>query len=89
MHLEVLVSAVAEKLRAAGPEVGEPGNVGEEIVAVLIVPPIRTATRSEDNTLPLAMAVGHVVQIGLSELEATSALAGPRLRADDGLLASY
>jgi hypothetical protein len=27
MHLEVLVSAVAEKLRAAGPEVGEPGNV--------------------------------------------------------------
>jgi len=27
MYLEVLVSAVAEKLRPAGPEVGEPGNV--------------------------------------------------------------
>jgi hypothetical protein len=27
MHLQVLVSAVAKKLRAARPEVGEPGNV--------------------------------------------------------------
>jgi hypothetical protein len=27
MHLEVVISAVAEKLRAAGPEVGEPGNL--------------------------------------------------------------
>src|SRR3954453_21751254 len=26
VHLEVLVGAVAEQLRAAGPEVGEPGN---------------------------------------------------------------
>src|SRR5262245_4626713 len=27
MHLEVLVGAVAEQLRAAGPEIGEPGDV--------------------------------------------------------------
>jgi hypothetical protein len=27
MHLEVLVGAVAKKLRAARPEVGEPGDV--------------------------------------------------------------
>ena len=51
--------------------------MGEEVVMVLIVPPIRTATRSEDNTLALAVAVGHFVQVGLSELEATSALASP------------
>ena len=31
----------------------------------------------EDNTLALAVAVGHFVQVGLSELEAISALAGP------------
>jgi|SRR6516164_3519532 hypothetical protein len=34
-----------------------------------------------DNTLALAVAVRHFVQVGLSELEAMSALAGPRLRA--------
>src|SRR5215831_10446054 len=50
----------------------------EGIVTVLIVPPIRTATRREDNTLALAVAVGHFVQVGLSELEAMSAVAGPQ-----------
>src|SRR5215472_16769438 len=53
--------------------------MGEGIVAVLILLPIRTATRLEDNTLALAMAVRHFAQVGLSEL-----LAGPRLRADHG-----
>jgi hypothetical protein len=34
MHLEVLISAVAKELRAARPEVGEPGEVlpGVEVV---------------------------------------------------------
>ena len=34
--------------------------------------------------LALAVAVRHFVQVGLSELEAMSALAGPRLGADHG-----
>jgi hypothetical protein len=27
VHLEILVGAVAKELRAAGPEIGEPGDV--------------------------------------------------------------
>jgi len=42
---------------------------------VLMVPPIRNATRSEDNTLALAVAVGHFVQVGLPDLEAISEFA--------------
>jgi len=53
--------------------------MGEGIVTVLILLPIRTATRLADNTLALAMGVRHFAQVGLSEL-----LAGPRLRADHG-----
>src|SRR5215469_11290877 len=38
--------------------------MGEGIVTVLILLPIRTATRLEDNTLALAMAVRHFAQVG-------------------------
>ena len=44
---------------------------------MLIVPPIRTATRSEDSTLALAVAVGHFVQVGLPELDAMSGACWP------------
>jgi hypothetical protein len=57
---------------------------GEGTVTVLIFPPIRTATR-RGYTLALAVTVRHCVQVGWSELEAMSALAGARLRAGDAL----